>query len=72
MPLVRSAEILAISPVLRPARRGVLATAPPDAPFRIGVIGKDESDAARLFRDSVRAWAELHDLPEPPSEPLGV
>jgi len=72
MPLVRSGEILAIPPVLRPARHGVLATAPVDAPFRIGVIGTDEPDAERLFRESLQAWAELRDLPEPPSEPLGV
>lgn len=64
MAFIRSAEILAISPVVRPARRGWLATCPVDAPFRIGVIGTDEAEARRLFAEELRAWAALHDQPD--------
>lgn len=62
---LRSQDILAVKPVVRPARHGWLATTPPEHPMRIGVLGKDESDARRLFNEELRAWAALHDAPDP-------
>lgn len=62
---VTSQEILAATPVVRPARCGWLATTPPEHPFRIGVIGADEGEARVKFKDELRAWAALRDQPDP-------
>ena len=45
-------------------RAGVLATAPPDYPYRIGVIGQNEDEARRRFTSALAAWGELHELVE--------
>jgi hypothetical protein len=42
----------------------VLATAPPDFPYRIGVVGRDEQEARRRFAAAWDAWSELHELTE--------
>ena len=46
------------------ARAGVLATSPPDYPYRIGVIGHDEDEARRRFTAALARWGELHELVE--------
>ena len=51
-------------PDIRLVRGGILATAPRDYPYRIGVIGQDEDEARRLFSAAWEAWSELHDRVE--------
>ena len=51
-------------PDIRSLRSGVLATAPRDFPYRIGVVGQDEAEARRRFSAAWEAWSELHDRVE--------
>ena len=51
-------------PDISQARAGVQATAPPDYPYRIGVVGHDEAEARRRFAAALAGWAELHELIE--------
>lgn len=51
-------------PDIRQVRAGILATAPPDYPYRIGVIGSDEPEARRRFSYALTRWAELHERVE--------
>jgi hypothetical protein len=46
-------------PTLREVAAGWLAVAPPDYPYRIGVIGEDKDEARRRFEMRLAAWAEL-------------
>ena len=48
-------------PDITQARAGVQATAPPDYPYRIGVVGHDEAEARRRFSAALAAWGVLHD-----------
>lgn len=51
-------------PDIMEVRAGVLARAPRDYPYRIGVVGRDESEARRRFEAALARWAELHELVE--------
>jgi hypothetical protein len=51
-------------PDIRPSRSGIMATAPRDFPYRIGVVGQDEDEARRRFTAAWEAWSELHDRVE--------
>ena len=51
-------------PDIQEARAGWLATAPPDYPYRIGVIGQDKAEARKRFIAALAAWGELHELVE--------
>jgi hypothetical protein len=51
-------------PDIRPLATGVLATAPRDFPYRIGVVGDSEDQARERFQTAWEAWSELHDRVE--------
>ena len=51
-------------PDISQVKAGVLATTPPDYPYRFGVIGRDEAEARRRFTAALARWAELHELIE--------
>ena len=51
-------------PIVFRVRAGWLAKAPPDFPYRIGVIGSDKDEARRRFTAALVTWGELHDRVE--------
>ena len=56
--------LMTCEPEFRDLGKGVLATAPRDFPYRIGVIGQDEDEARRRFTAAWQAWSELHERVE--------
>jgi len=49
-------------PEIMTVRAGVLARTPSDHAFRIGVIGGDEEEARRLFKQALAQWGKIADL----------
>lgn len=47
---------LVCEPIVMTVQAGVMARSPAEFPYRIGVIGRDESHARELFAQALDRW----------------
>ncbi len=60
----RKREISSIEPIVVQRESDWFAVSPPASGLRVGVEGATEQKAREGFRESLRAWAALADLPD--------
>jgi hypothetical protein len=60
-----SVRILEMVPSLVRTPTGWLAISARTDPLNIAVVGGTEDEARDRFRESAKAWARLHDAPDP-------